>query len=391
MGRTFVTFFPYYRDHHFWKDPGQLPFRISAEGFEASVVRFRSEDTLKVTEKYVRVIEIRPLIGRKAGNISLLVWMMRHGRETDVLNLFHLSWQSLLASWIYKFFNRDGFVYIKMDNCHASGRYPWEDTLEAYARALPAGRRLREWLMRRLFVRTVDLWSVEDDESREYFECRYPVFRGRIITVYNGHCADILDHGGRRVFSGKENIILNAGRLGTQQKATEVLLEAFRIVAPRTDYTLHLAGTMETEFLQWYEKFLTANPGLENRIVYHGPLDPAALYDLYDRSRILCMPSRYEGLAIVYCEAMYFGNAVVTTRMVSPASLIAREGAGIIAESANAEDIARALLNLLADTSLVESSCRNAMNVADRYFSWPVISANLASEIEVRIKQKRKG
>ena len=342
---------------------------------------------LPVTEKHIRVSQVRPLFGRNAGNLSLLFWLLSNSRRTDVLNLFHLTWQSLLASWLFKIFNRSGFVWIKMDNCHASGKYDWENILKRERRARPLKSRFKEGLMRGCFMRSVDLWSVEDDESRDYYESSYPVFRGKIITVYNGHCADILNYTVRREFSDKEKIIVNAGRLGTHQKATDVLLEAFRSVAPFTDYDLHLAGTMEPGFIPWYEAFMNANPDLKHRITYHGALDTGDLFSLYDRSRILCMPSRYEGLALVFCEAMYFGNAVVTTGAVSVAGIIRNESAGEVTERSDQEAVAESLLVLLRNPSAAESSGNNARRFAEKHFSWPVIIRGLVTELEKRSKQ----
>ncbi|MRR22215.1 glycosyltransferase [bacterium] len=389
MVKSFVTLFPFFRDHHFYKDPGQVPYRISREGYEASIVRFLSDDLLPVTEKHISVSQIKPLGGRKPGNLSLMFWLFRNSRKTEILNLFHLTWQSLLTSWLYKRFNRNGFVWIKMDNCHASGRYDWEDILERSNRSGTFAKRFRERLMRSCFSRSVDLWSVEDEGSRSFYESHYPVFRGKIITVFNGHCADILNYTGRKIFGEKEKIIVNAGRLGTHQKATDVLLEAFRDVASMTDYDLHLAGPMEPGFIPWYEAFLRANPDLKQRIVYHGALDAPDLYSLFDRSRVLCMPSRYEGLALVFCEAMYFGNAVVTTRSVSVADTITDESAGEVAERSDHESIAGSLLNLLRDPAVTESSGRNARQFAEQHFSWPVIIRGLTAELEERLNRGR--
>lgn len=386
MAKSFVTLFPFYRDHHFYKDPGQVPYRISREGFEARIVRFRSDDLLPITEEHIGVTQIRPLFGRNAGNLSLLFWLLSNSRRTDILNLFHLTWQSLLTSWLFKVLNRNGFVWLKMDNCHASGKYDWEDILKREKRATAPKKRLKERLMRGCFIRSVDLWSVEDEESRSYYENSYPVFRGKIITVYNGHCADILNYTVRKEFGEKEKIIVNAGRLGTHQKATEMLLEAFRSVATFTDYDLHLAGTMEPGFIPWFEAFLKANPDLKHRIVYHGALDTSDLYSLYDRSRILCMPSRYEGLALVFCEAMYFGNAVVTTGSVSVAGIIRDESAGEVTERSDQEAVAESLLNLLRNPSVAESSGNNARRFAEKHFSWPVIIKGLVTELEKRSK-----
>jgi glycosyltransferase involved in cell wall biosynthesis len=384
MNKRFISFFPFYRDFHFYKDPGQVPYRFSREGYDTTIACFSSDEPLPVTESFIKVRRINPLFGRKGKSVGLTWFLVLNSRSADILNLFHFTWLSLLAAWVYKLFNRKGFVYVKMDNCSGSGRYQWEDILDNKQAGQPLAERCKGWLIRKVFVRSVDLWSIEDEKSRKFYEDKYHVFRGKLITVYNGHCADILNATELFEFEEKDDIILNAGRLGSYQKATEILLEAFITVAQKTGYQLHLAGEMEPGFNDWYQKFLSANPELRTRIVYHGPLKREELYGLYNRSKILCMPSRYEGLAIVLCEAMYFKNAVVTTPYISISELLTEESAGVIVNRDDPPDLAQALTDLTSQPSVMKTTGLNSGRVAREKFDWTRIVRALISEINRR-------
>lgn len=387
MNKSIVTFFPFYQDFHFYKDPGQIPYRFYREGYRATIACFSSDEPLPVTESFIKVKRISPLFGSKGRSTGLIWFLLLNSRRIDILNLFHFTWLSLLAARVYKLFNRRGFVYIKMDNCSGSGRYLWEDILEGKLAGRPRAERCKGWLIRKVFVRSVDLWSIEDEQSRRIYEEKYPVFKGKLITVYNGHCADLLNAPGPLEFEEKDDIILNAGRLGSHQKATEILLEAFVTVAKKTDYQLHLAGEMDPGFTDWYNNFLSANPGLETRVVCHGPVKSGELYDLYNRSKILCMPSRYEGLAIVFCEAMFFRNAVVTTPNVSVSELLTEESAGVIVNKDDTPALAQALTELTAQPQVAKTLGQNAGRVAREKFDWTRIVQALISEIDSRCRK----
>ena len=147
---------------------------------------------------------------------------------------------------------------------------------------------------------------------------KYPFFHGKLAISYNGVAIDVIQSLKIpvRQFSEKENIILTVGRIGNWQKATEVLLEAFSLLPKDHEWSLHLTGPVEPSFQPILESFFKRNPHLRANIVLHGNIvEKHALYELYNRAKIFCLTSRYEGMALVVPEAMYFKNSIVTTRV----------------------------------------------------------------------------
>ena len=116
------------------------------------------------------------------------------------------------------------------------------------------------------------MWSVEDKESYEYYSKNYKFLKNNLIVSYNGHTLDLFEHETQKNFSEKENIILTVGRLGTHQKATEVLLEAFSLIYKKNNWTLHLAGEIDENFKPFIEKFFNRFPNIKHRIIFHGNL-----------------------------------------------------------------------------------------------------------------------
>ncbi|MBU4401036.1 MAG: glycosyltransferase family 4 protein [Candidatus Aminicenantes bacterium] len=389
--KKFFTIFPKYRDFHFFKDPGQLPFRFLKNGFDAAIICYQNEKDYPATNKHIPMKCITKNYLTRKFNLGLIIYLLRMGRRIDILNMFHFTWQTLLLGYVYKMINHGGFLYIKMDNCHDSGNYPWETIFDPtiivedhFKHKDTFKLRLKHYLIKKMFVDKVDLWSVEDEESQKYYENKYPFFKNKLVTSYNGHAVDLIDRPPVKEFEEKENIILTAGRLGTHQKATEVLLEAFRIVAARLSWSLYLAGGIEPSFEKIILKFFTNNPELTGRVHFCGLVGKKELFELYNRSKIFCLASRFEGFAVVYPEAMYFGNAIITTPYSSLKEMIIKKKFGAIVEKDAPEALAECVLDLIGDEYKLREYADNARQLSATEFNWNEIVLKLKSNIEER-------
>lgn len=103
-------------------------------------------------------------------------------------------------------------------------------------------------------------------------------------------------------YRNKENIILTVGRLGTEQKYTELLIESF-LKADIPGWKLRLVGSIEKEFQPFVDK-IKANIELKDKIQFVGRInDKKKLMEEYKKAKIFCMTSILEGCAHVYVEA----------------------------------------------------------------------------------------
>lgn len=389
---TFCTIFPGYKDFHFYKDPGQVPYRFSKLGYTSTLVCYGNLYDFPETEKYLKITCIKDRYLSRKFNAGIIYYLLCNSRKIDILNTFHLTWSSLLFVFIYKVINRKGFSYIKLDNCAFSGIYPWEIEVEkqrpGHMRNVGFKSKVKSFIARNLFIKTADLWSVEDEDSKDLLESKYSFFKGNLITVYNGHTSDLPGSVGICNIADKEDIITTAGRLGTFQKGTDVMLDAYKKVAARSKYDLHLAGPVEPSFQSYIEKYRQANPSLNSRVFFQGPLGREELQRLYCRSKLFCMPSRYEGMAIVFPEAMYYMNAVITTGNVSLKPLIDKFGIGLVVEKDNPEDLAEALLKLINEKEEREQMARRAHEISSTILNWNNIIKTLQTEIDIRLSQR---
>lgn len=391
-----VTLFPSFKNLHFYKDPGQIAYRFQKAGYNALVVCYKNEKDYSKTKLYIPVLTVlNNKISRKF-NLGLTSFLIKNSRGIDILNLFHLKWDSLFFAFVYKLINPSGFVYLKMDNCYYSGFYPWEQFLNIRKGGsnFPLVNTSLKNRLKKLFTpkltKYVDLWSIEDKVSCEYYKKKYPSFNDNIITSLNGHTLDIEKFTSEIEFSQKKNIVFSVGRLGTQQKATENLLEAFVSVAHNSNWILHLAGSIEEPFKWFIEDFFQRYPELISRVIFNGILEKRALFELYNRSKIFCLPSRWEGFANVFSEAMYFKNAIVTTPATSVRDIVIENQFGELVEVDNVEQLSEILLKIINNPSLNELYANNAREFCDKNLSWDLITEKLQTEIESRMALKNR-
>ena len=383
---TYCMVFPNYRDFHFFKDPGQIPYRFSKLGYNASIICYGESEDFAITGKYLKVVGIPDRYITRKFNSGIVRYLIRNAKKIDILHTFHYSWSSLLFTFVYKTFNRKGFAYLKLDHCAFARTGP--DKIGDIQNPLiikgSSGIKgsIKSRIAERFFTGKVDLWSIEDEYSRELLEASYGFLRGKLITVYNGHTSDLQGSEGGCRSVHKEDIIMTAGRLGTLQKATEMLLDAFKSIALFTGYDLHLAGTVEPGFQAHIDRFLHDNPSLNKRVFFHGPLNRDELRILYCRSRIFCLPSKFEGMAVVFPEAMSYGNAIVTTEDVSLKPMIEKYGFGLMVERDDARALANAVIKLVDEKDLIDEMADRARRVSMTLLNWDNIVNGLRVEIE---------
>lgn len=388
--KTFLSFFPRYEDFHFWKDPGQIPYRFSKLGYDAALIT-RNNGKYPDTSKFIKIkfISAKKILGK---DIGLILFFIRNSKKINILNVFHLhNWESLLAAYIYKAMNPKGFVYLKMDNCHNSGIYPWEQIFDK--KIIPVSFlakpeetskwKIKKFLIKNLFVKKIDLYTVEDIDSKKYFENKYSFFKGKIGVAYNGHTIDLVNKNIKvRLFEEKENIVITVGRLGTFPKNTLNLLKGFAATAKMHNWRLELAGPIDPEFVAYKDEFFKTYPELENRILFVGNLGKTKLFDLYNRAKIFLLPSNYEGFAVVYAEAAFFGNAIITSPYTSFKHLITEEKLGLLVEPESPQEIGDAIMQLILNEEKTKRMSQNSRDFALVNLNWDKIVESIRKEIQ---------
>ncbi|MCK4292857.1 MAG: glycosyltransferase family 4 protein [Planctomycetes bacterium] len=159
--------------------------------------------------------------------------------------------------------------------------------------------------------------------------------------------------------------LLTVGRLSIT-KRVDMLIEAVEILH-KDDLNVHLtilgSGALEQQLRQ-----TISQKNLGDVVEMTGRIDPEEMPQLYRQSDILVSATMQEGMSNAMLEAMASGLPIITTRCEGTEELIADNG--LVAEDANAEEIAKAI-RILAD----DPQARKQMSIAARRraekFSWP--------------------
>jgi glycosyltransferase involved in cell wall biosynthesis len=135
-------------------------------------------------------------------------------------------------------------------------------------------------------------------------------------------------------------------------------------------------------------EFLEATEGLPRVVVGDGPLrarvpeavgfvPPGELGPYYERSAVVCVPSRREGYGVVAREAMAHGRPVVATAVGGLVDAVREEETGLVVAPGDAPALRGALTRMTADIALREKTARGARAFARAELGWDRVTPDL--------------
>lgn len=378
---TFVTVFTETENFHLVKDVGQLPyFMYKTEGYDATLISYKNNVEYPFIDQEVNGLKLNfiPNKGRFLFfELGVLYYLFNNSKSIDVLNLFHFKKDNILYLLIYKLVNPQGKAYIKLDM----------DILffKNYNAFLFSNYRIKNFILKALtswIFKLTDLFSVETDQAKDYLLNVYPELQNKLICIPNGVDNLYLDKEiPMKAFQEKENIILTVGRIGTEQKNTELLLDALKITDLK-DWKVYILGPIEERFKKNIADFYKEYPQLENKIIFTGNItDRKELFDWYNRAKIFCLTSRWESFGIVFTEALYFGNYLITSPVSSATYITDYNKYGTIAEAEGLE-FSKAIQQGIEPGFLSSQRYTEIRSFSKDNFTWPGIVKTLADKIK---------
>jgi phosphatidylinositol alpha-1,6-mannosyltransferase len=176
----------------------------------------------------------------------------------------------------------------------------------------------------------------------------------------------------RRLKIGDRSMILTVGRL-VPRKGVDMLLAALAVVATRhPDIVLVVAGEgPDRERLESEARRL----GLEDRVLFLGPVPEEELPDLYAAADLFVLPARedgdeVEGFGIVFCEAAATGLAVVGGDSAGVADAVRHGETGILVPPSDPRAIAGAIMELLEDDDRRRSMGAAGRRAVMAHYHW---------------------
>jgi glycosyltransferase involved in cell wall biosynthesis len=171
-------------------------------------------------------------------------------------------------------------------------------------------------------------------------------------------------------FSTKENKVLFVGRLD-DVKQVDLLLQAWKKIATEfEDWTLTIVGTGPNE--NAYKELIKTK--LIKRVTFVGKTDPTPFYQ---KAKIICLPSKYEGFGLVLAEAMSFGVVPIAfNNWLSLHDIIDDGKSGIIINNKTINGLENTLkllidkkntLNVMSINSFEKSKCFDINNIGKEW------------------------
>lgn len=323
------------------KDVFLVPYYWAQKNnYSLTVVYKREERNLDLPECYCGA-RLLPL--RHKFLFSSLCYLLLNASRIDLLMTFHFSWRSCLLFSVYKLINKYGWAYLKMD-LSSQALFGMEQAM--------GNQGIKGCFYRKIYPQMIAVSDVLSCETKLCYgkmrswlsEWAGEAGTNRLVFMPNGFDEQqrIALNVKVRDFSEKENIILTVGRLGALPKNTELLLDALADIE-LNDWKICLVGTIENGFQEYIRDFMNLHPELKDKVSFVGSIhNKAKLWDLYCRSKVFVLTSRWESYGLVLNEAYRFKNFIVSTN-VGAASDIVRGKYGTVFKSESKESLVKIL------------------------------------------------
>lgn len=359
----FVTLFLKTENVHLQKDVGMIPFLLHKYyGYDSKIVTYQNSASYPYAENEVKGLSLHFLKKRFGIIADGCFYLIRSAKRIDVLNVYHLNLSSFFYLLVYRIFRKKkSIAYLKLDMNPVGLK-------TAFARG-PVG------FIKRRTMGLADVMSVESTLLLKKLKKHYG---DKVFYLPNGYSLPEQD-----MVVKKEDVILTVGNLGTKEKATDILLNAFADSADRQGFTLRLVGSVTEEFQEFTETYFEQYPLLRERVIFCGSIqDKKELAKEYDRAKIFAFPSRSESFGIVLTEAASRGDYIITTRGVPAGYDISNQGKyGTLIEIDDRRALAEEFAGLWEDNRDWERQAEEIRRYASARFQWEKLCADLYSAI----------
>lgn len=368
----FVTIFPRCENVHLIKDVGMIPYIMHKfYGYESTIVAYANERDLPYLNNEVKGLKYQSVKKTTNETRDFLKYIIKNAKKIDVLQLYHVTsnenYRWMLA---YKILNPKGKIYLKLD----AGK--------DITRDFDYNASNFKMLVKRYCLKKCKLISIETKQLAEMLSKEWNI---KISYITNGY----YNHGFEKIVSydQKENIICTVGRLGSKQKNTEELIDAFTVFSENhKDWKLRLIGHTENNIEEYLERKISIYPYLKDRITLCGLIeDREQLKKEYEMAKIFCLTSRWESFAIVFVEALVNGCFIVSSDIDGARERIDNGKYGRIYPIEEKKQLISILSEIANNDDLLKSNCYSSQEYARENYYWPSICEKIDYLLRERV------
>ena len=344
-------------DQQLTKNVGLVPYIFYKEyGFHSVMVTGHGGDFPSL-DRYVKGLELDCM--ESPDKEHLLRYIEEHAEDMDVFVMHGPNPFYYTLVQRYKELRPDGRVYLETDPNSL-----WVDRMPVDAPEF-------QW-----YLSQCDVVRVSCRRMQEYMSAKWPC---RIYYLPNG----FFNFTGESLtvdFGKKENIILTVGRIGTEQKSNETLLESFALAAPALpDWKVRLVGNIAQPFHQYLKEYFERYPELRGRIDFPGAIqDKRELMAEYRRAKVFALTSILEGgTPNVVAEALYGGCYMVTSDIDGARDVVDNGACGMVFPINDVPALTEIIKRICRDDALLLKGGQRAVSYGRENFDFLKIAARL--------------
>ncbi|AGK55738.1 glycosyltransferase family 4 protein [Bacillus sp. 1NLA3E] len=387
---------------HLFKDVGMIPAYFSKlYNFESTIVFYDNErnHNLKNMECGINLIRLKKNLLNKVLWIRnfvspITMYLIKNAKNIDVLMLFHLKKENYFYRLLYKFLNPKGKVYLKLDinlkgiemfeilnkeEQTSLNIFKYKKGIEAYLRTI---KRTIDFKRMKFELTKFEVVSVETKYALDRIqELTNNKLNHNLILATNGFPDEIENEKFVKGFEEKENIIMTVGRLGTFEKNNEMLLKSIEKLQ-LNNWKIFLIGPIEDNFRKYTQEFYNNNPTLKDKVVLVGNInDKNTLYEWYARSKVFCLTSRSEGFPLVFPEAIYFGNYIVSTKVGADEDITNYGTLGKSIDQDDIETLTNTFQEIIDNTNDISVKYNEIIKHSREHFVWDKVLEKIYSKL----------
>lgn len=364
---------------HLFKDVGLVPYYLGKENGLTVDILYSNKGDNKVVKNF-RLIKLKNLkrinfikkidCFKIIENFNFYRYLFKKGKKINYLMFFHISIEKLFLIILYKFLNKQGKIYLKLDLSTDSIRNT----------NMKEKKDLKKIFLK-IILKKVDLISCETEEGFKIAknEGIYNIcIKNKLVYIPNGFDEDYLIENNIRIkkFNEKENIMITVGRIGTEPKNNEMLLKVINKMDLK-DWKIYIIGPYTEEFKEYYDSFIKNNSDKKDKVILVGNIENKnLLYDYYNRAKVFLLTSRWEGFATIFPEALRFGNYIITTDVGGAKDITNNGKIGVITEINNEENYKEEILKVINEQINLEKKFTESIELSKTKFLWNNIVKN---------------
>ncbi|MHD0316663.1 glycosyltransferase family 4 protein [Fusobacterium sp. THCT1E2] len=364
-----------FEKYRLYKDSGLITYYLGKEYNHNSIFfccnvtkilpsNFRS---MKIIEERLTLKSCEMFPIYRGFEIKRYTFLIKNIKNIDFLLIFQFSRHKILFIFLYKLLNKKGKIYIKLDA-----------TLEYIKRSNKNDKKLIDKFSNYFIKKAlnkVELFSCETKECFDEIE-KNGLYNfdisDKLAHIQNGFDEDYLIENNIKIkkFEEKENIMITVGRIGSEEKNNEMLLNVIEKMNLK-NWKIYIIGSYTKKFKKYYDDFIKNDPDKKDKVILVGNIeDKNLLYDYYNRAKVFLLTSRWEGFALVYPEALKFGNYIITTDVGGAKDITDNGQIGVIVKIEDEKQYKKEILKVINGEINFKEKYLKSLEWSNRNFLW---------------------